>query len=405
MSKLTVGVSLLFLGCATVAVNSYQARNAGPDAGVVRLIKSTSPAFDNYTSSTSPVVQQWLREHFPRMLVHSPYFDQKTSWYPGALLYYDLYAVYRDNPTAGVYIPTEHPEWILRDAAGNPLYIPWGCDASAHSCPQYAGDVTNAGFRQFWLETARRNLERGQYKGLMIDDVNLEWRVGNGDGKFVAPIDPTTGLPMTLDNWRRHMADFVEQIRRYFPDIEILHNSLWFAGGDAGAADPNVHRQINAADYIFIEGGVNDSNLKGGTGFWSLRSLLGFVDQVNAYGRKVMIGNLGGSNPNPATVEYAVACYYLVSNGNDYIGDKSAVSPDTWYPVLDTNLGQPLGGRFLWNNLLRRNYQGGFVLVNEPHSAGVTIKLPSPMGRADGTQVTSVALSAGQGAVLTYARH
>jgi len=55
--------------------------------------------------------------------------------------------------------------------------------------------------------------------------------VSDGDGNFVNPIDSYVNVPMTLSNWRRYMANFLERIRRELPEIEILHNSLWFAGG------------------------------------------------------------------------------------------------------------------------------------------------------------------------------
>ena len=35
---------------------------------------------------------------------------------------------------------------------------------------------------------------------------------------------------MTAENWRRYLAEFMEQIRREIPGAEIVHNSLWFDG-------------------------------------------------------------------------------------------------------------------------------------------------------------------------------
>lgn len=33
---------------------------------------------------------------------------------------------------------------------------------------------------------------------MFVDDVNLDWRISNGDGVSVIPVDPNTGLLMTL---------------------------------------------------------------------------------------------------------------------------------------------------------------------------------------------------------------
>src|SRR5512147_94035 len=98
MRKLGVLSCVYLAGCITVSVKSYQGPDPGPEAGRIRLIKTTTPLFDPYTNSPSSSVQQWIRSRFTRMLVHSPYFDPRTSWYPGSLLYMDLYAVYRNPP-------------------------------------------------------------------------------------------------------------------------------------------------------------------------------------------------------------------------------------------------------------------------------------------------------------------
>jgi len=66
-------VCVYLAACVTVSrVQSYQGPEPGPEAGRVWLIKTSSPAFDQYTNSNSPDIQQWMRDHFTRMLVHSP---------------------------------------------------------------------------------------------------------------------------------------------------------------------------------------------------------------------------------------------------------------------------------------------------------------------------------------------
>src|SRR5437879_13816374 len=97
--------------------------------------------------------------------------------------------------------------------------------------------------------------------------------------------------------------------------------------------------------------------------------------------------------------EYAVANFYLGSAGNERVADVAS-TPDNWWAGFDVNLGSPAGARTTWNNLLRRDFTGGMVLVNPPQSAAVTVTLPATYKRVDGTQVTSVTLQAGQGVVL-----
>jgi hypothetical protein len=302
----------------------------------------------------------------------------------------DLYAIY-----TGAALATQHPEWILKDATGNKLYIPWGCSNGA--CPQFAGDISNLAFRQWWIGQAQTLLAKG-YKGLFIDDVNMEFRVSNGAGAFVAPLDPNTGAAMSWDNWRLYMAQFTEQVRAAFPSIEIVHNSIWYAGpSGVRDRDPSIQRQIAAANHLDIEFGVNDSGLTGGTGSWSLNSVLGYIDRLHAAGKGAIIDGVATDSIGR---EYALASYFLVSSGLDLMGNH-IVTPDNWWTGFDTNMGTPSGPRTTWNGLLRRDFSGGMALVNPPQAPVRDVSLPGGFQRIDGCSVvTSILLGPAQGAVL-----
>src|ERR1017187_2962888 len=102
--------------------------------GVVHFVGGANSAFDKYTLHQDPTYGAFLRRHMWRMVVYSPYFDDKTRWYPNGWTYDDAYAIYPSS-SLGV----RHPEWILRDGAGHRLYIPFAC--AGGTCPQYAGDI------------------------------------------------------------------------------------------------------------------------------------------------------------------------------------------------------------------------------------------------------------------------
>src|SRR6266567_2837047 len=212
------GVAVAILVSAIVLTIPMTSRSGAvaTTAGRVFLVKKTSPAFDRYTDTLNGAMQRWMRDHFWRMLVYSPYFDDKTSWYPNGWIYLDSYAIYA-SPSDGENLADIHPDWILRDTRNFKLYIPWECNPGVHACPQYAADFSNPRFRQWWVDKATAALARGRYKGLWIDDVNLDWRVSDGDGKPANPIDSSTGRPMTIENWRRYFAEFLEKVRRDLP--------------------------------------------------------------------------------------------------------------------------------------------------------------------------------------------
>ena len=201
---------------------------------VLRPVPSASPGPPSPTSTaTRPVRPPRRRASCGTASgACAPTPRTSTGGCPGfrdAWTYRDLYAVYRDDELA-----REHPEWILHDAAGRKLYIPFDCGGG--TCTQYAGDIGDPAFRAHWIAEASDQAAR--YRGIFVDDVNLEPRVSNGQGDQVMPLDPRTGRTMTESDWRRYIAEFTEQIGRALPDKEIVHNSLWFAGH----RDPSVQR-------------------------------------------------------------------------------------------------------------------------------------------------------------------
>ena len=366
---------------------------AGTEAGSVRFAKAAESSFDVFTSSPTEAQKEWMRAHYARMRAYSPYFDSRLAWFPDAWAYQDAYAIYRNSPVA-----TEHPEWILRDAAGNKLYIPFGCSGGV--CPQYAGDFGNPAFRNWWIQDAAAKMAKG-YRGLFVDDVNMEWRVGNGNGAFVAPRDPRTGATMTEADWRRYMAEFTEQIRQALPGKEIVHNAIWFAGCGSTAescwSDPYIRRELLAADLIELERGVNDAGITGDGGRYGYETFMARVDWLHSHGKGVIFDARAGTD---AAREYGLASYFLTSNGQDLLGNDPGGTPSDWWTGYDVQLGAPLAGRYSWNGLVRRDYQDGIVLVNKPGAASKTVSLGATYEDLTGASRTSVTLGAASGAVL-----
>lgn len=381
-------IAAIVLAAIAACGSSFVQSASADTAGTVHFVRSADSSFDPYTTSPAPEAQAWLRAHMWRMIVFSPYFDQKTSWYGQGWMYDDSYAIYKGSQLA-----TQHPEWILKDASGNKLYIPFGC--AGGTCPQYAGDIANPAYRHNWIAEAGAQVAHG-YHGLFVDDVNMEQRTGNGEGQQVTPIDSTTGQTMSATAWRGYMAEFMAEIRAAFPSLEIVHNAIWFASSSAGTADPSIRREVESANYINLERGVNDSGLTGGNGPWSLNALFSFVDQVHALGRGIVLEGAAG---DPHGMEYNLASYFLTSTGNDAVSGAGQ-TPANWWSGWSVNLGEATGPRRAWNNLMRRDFTGGVVLVNPPGAPTQTVSLGSAMQDSSGNSVTSVTLPAASGVVL-----
>jgi len=385
-----LGFAVILAAVLTVVVTRiFSAPTQTVDQGAVHFVGSADPAFDKYIRHQDPSYGVFLRRQMWRMIVYSPYFDDKTRWYPNGWAYDDAYAIYPNSPLA-----SRHPEWILRDGAGNPLYIPFAC--SEGTCPQYAGDISNPAFRAAWIADAKAKLAHG-YRGLFIDDVNMEFRVSNGQEKPIAPIDPATREPMTYDAWRSYMAQFMEQIRAALPRAEIVHNAIWFADPPTRTSDPYIRREIAAANYINLERGVSD--LTGNPSQFSLSSFLSYIDVVHSLGAGVL---LDSHVTERQATEYSLASYFLISDGNDGV-TAGGMTPTHWWTGFDVNLGDANGPRRKWNRVLRRDFTQGMVLVNEPGASTQTVSLPRTMQDLDGRKVKSVTLAPASGIVLKSA--
>lgn len=364
-------------------------------------MRNATSAFDSnvVAAQTDPALQDFWREHYWRMRGYAPFFDSHTfkgspAWTPPPTHFYrDLYAIY-NNPN-GEQTISQHPDWVLRDASGNRLYIQWAC--SGTSCTQYAADIGNPEFREYWINGAAARWAAG-YDGIHIDDVNLSMKVSNGAGTFTRPIDRRTGAPMTDANWRRYIAEFTEEIRAAFPDAEIVHNTYW-RNHSTAKTDPYVLRQLAAADTIELERGFNDAGIVGGTGLYGYETYLAHIDWLHSRGLSVHYEPYG---LDVASREFEIASYFLVKDLDDSITSSFQADPSNWSPAWDTNLGAPSGGRYTWNGLFRRDFANGMVLVNQPGAATKSVSLPAGSAWRDlsGNTVTSVSLAARRGKVL-----
>lgn len=345
---------LLLCGLSAAGAAAAPPSAGSPGHGVVRLMRVADIPFEKYSEHPTPADIRFMNRRFDRMMVFRPYFDSRLAWYPRAWFYQNAYALY---PEAAV--TRDHPDWILRDAAGRRLYIPWGCKNG--TCPAFSGNILDPAFRAWWIARAGAGLAKG-YRGIFIDDASLTERVSDGQGTMVRPIDPWTGRPVDPAFWAQAMVAFLEQIRAAFPAAEIVHNSVWFFDTQEGHRSPLLHRQIRAADYSLMEFGVTDSGITGGDGPFSLAQLMRYVDVVHGLGRAII---LGGTPDDRKGREYALGCYLLVADGRDLIADDH-VTPAAPAPIYQAPIGRPRGTRYRWHGGWRRDFSGGSVVVNEP---------------------------------------
>ncbi|WP_394754727.1 putative glycoside hydrolase [Crenothrix sp.] len=384
---------MVFVVFFTLGLNAQAAKTV---AGQVRFFNNADTAFNGYVNNPNAVQKKWLRDHYSRMLTYPPSFDKKNAWYKGGLAYVDSYAIYANDSLAKA-----HPEWIMKDARGNKLYIPWSCGNGR--CSQFAGDFSNPAFRRYMIKKMQATVKSG-YKGLWLDDVNLTWRVGNSNdvNVHITPIDSNTGKAMTLNDWRHYFSRYLREVRAALPKtIEISHNAIWYADS-MKAKNPYITQQIKAANYINLERGASDGGLVGGTGQWGYETFLKYIDYVHKNGAGVILMDEGYT---PAQREYGLATWFLISQGNDFINSdqRNWITPDNWWKGYSLNLGKALNDRYTWNNLIRRDFACGSVFLNQPDTATRSVSVGNGYKNIDAQSVSWINLQAKTAAILKTA--
>ena len=119
---------------------------------------------DWFTPNNTPIANRtWLNSKVWRLEAFDGYAEPTTSWFSGGMIYYQLYTI--DDTAAAA-----HPDWVLRDSTGAPLYAADG--ASPHKL--VAGNIFNAGYRDYQIARINALFSDGNFRGVWLDNVNLE---------------------------------------------------------------------------------------------------------------------------------------------------------------------------------------------------------------------------------------
>jgi putative glycosyl hydrolase-like family 15 (GHL15) protein len=306
----------------------------------------------------------WTRAHIARMHGATAW-DPATTW-----IRRSAYAL--DPATAAA-----HPEWVLKDAYGTPLYV-----GSA-----FAADFGDPAYRAWWI--AQAGAAAAGAAGVYVDDVTMERRAYYYGGYPASIRDPRTGATMSEAGWQRYMADFMVELRAGLPNAELVHDVVW-TKGDIRA---DILRELDASDAVALE---NPSLTTPSA--WA--SFADYVGRRQASGRRVVLDTFAESAGARLS---GLATALLLDTGGLSLGNDGWTARDRWWSGYDTNLGTPLTGRFAWSSVWRRDFAGGLVLVNPPGSPAQTVDVGPGYADLDGAARSQLTLAPGTGAVLVRA--
>jgi hypothetical protein len=277
-----------------------------------------------------------------------------------------------------------HEDWFVHDASGNRiLNVDWGW---------YLMDVGVQGWRQHWVSYVNGKMNNTAYDGVFADDVwnaIADWSLSAFDKVIPASV---------ISRWHNDTIGMLQHVKDNLLPSKILINNS---------------DEWSTNDYISI----TDGELIEGYAHAPWNALADFErPSIDVLARKCATGKIvwasSGIDTSTATrpqidamLKYCYASFLIGMSGskaywswNTYGTIYSDLS-SRYQPIMDTEIGQPIGSNYTSQNVVIRNFAGGKVLLN-PSASSYNVSLEKPYITLDGQTVTSATLGPHTGEVL-----
>ena len=278
-------------------------------------------------------------------------------------------------------IVTAHPNWFVRDAAGNPI-SPGGAQYSGN----YIMDVGNPAYQQYCLAHATALAKKDGFDGIYFDDLSavLAWNF---------PAGHTTPQYTTDAAWQAATYSMIA-----YAGAQSHANGLLAVGNIGGAwTTPGLWAKWTAPlDGSEEEGWTDPADHY----YWAAQLANSAWSQANG---KYLILHAHGATETANTFGLASMMLVAAGNASYSTANSNYTSAESWYPEYNTaqSLGAPTGTYTkLASGVYERWFTGGVVLVN-PSGSTQTMHLAG--GTYSGSRLASasgVTLGAWSGLIL-----
>ena len=302
------------------------------------------------------------------------------------------------------HIDANHPDWFLKDSAGNRIY-------EKDYPSNYLLNPNNNEWKNFRAQQLKTFTETYGYDGVYLD-VILPW-INDGGGYIyynAQPVNPATGVLFTNDEWKQANLGFLDYMKQAIGSFKTLMIN--------GLSNGDTYYRWGVSDYMtkcdsafmedFLRWGDQAVSFNKSETEWKKD-----IDAVNAVaqmGKEAVVETAVYNSVAATATEirtmhlYSLGSYLLVSGPTTgycfWPPFTTSVQPydDLW----STSIGQPEAAYYKLNNVYQRDFTGGKVLVN-PTDTGQTfnIALGGSYRTLDGQVVTSISLAPKTGTILT----
>jgi hypothetical protein len=287
------------------------------------------------------------------------------------------------------WVQANHPDWLLRNQAGNLMKSSWGGYLINPSLPSV---------RQ-WQADYARTQQAGGWTAVYMDAMGSMAFYGFPG----VPVNPATKRPFTLSEWLTATTGLAAAVDAAV-DIPVLVNG--YNGGTPYMK--NTHVLASVAQGGVFEGCFRDAT--DGISAWpsmtDWTNQLKALDDVDAKGRIALCMTKmwsGGTNAQLTQWnDFTLASFLLAKGPKSYFMFMSSKSQDamTSWNASPPAIGAPLGPRAQQGNAWVRKFANGMVAVN-PGTGTENVSLGGTYVTSAGASVTSVTLRAHEGVVLT----
>jgi hypothetical protein len=342
---------------------SDQFTNGLPD----RLVQFIASRFDG--------VQKLTAEENARYAAYNPNwfllnYRLATSSGPAVYIHNDTWSSDWSDVTA-------NEDWFMHNPDGERLHNPdWDW---------YLHDINNPDFQQYFIDSTIADMRATGAQGLFADS----FEAGVGDFWF-SQYDPRfAGINASVQSAWPNGVTWLDQLYNYSSVVQAAYHDapehfLFIPNVDA-LVTSWAHQDFSNVDGVFMEsfgdwGGVYN----GSPSDWTL-SMNRALPLAAGGSVLIMQPSLFG-NPDSAIGrvqrEYLIGTYLLLQADYTFLNIRvpnQGLNP-SYFPEYDVGLGSPLApvatdvSQYQWNNLYRRDFENGLVLVN-PATRAITVDL------------------------------
>jgi hypothetical protein len=273
---------------------------------------------------------------------------------------------------------TAHEDWFMHDPTGQRLHN--------STWDWYLHDINNPAWRQYWLNSVIADMRTEGAQGVFADSFNA----GIGDGWFDQSDPRFTGTNAANPNAWPNGVTWINQLEDLINYMEAglaatPEQFVYVPNLDAMVTGWN-HMDTSHLDGGFLEGfgDWGPSYLNGEPSDWVLS--MNRALPMSAAGKiLIMQPSLVDTPDSPTGLlqrGFDLGTYLLLKGDHTYLNVVSGVSPSGayYYPEDTIDLGPALAppatdvSQYLWQNVYRRDFQNGTVLVN-PSNDPLTVTL------------------------------